>query len=182
MSTEVLLLAQSHGRIFGKLSESEIVRKYVRAMSDELDNSMVRHRIGDNPRPWEFVVSLGLGWTIAQKELLTNRSRIWISDARVSQVGSLLAETLSHWGKTYIGLEHRSCKPVAKQETMAHVYIEPFQMNGLKADVYACRLEELGRDLGREIAGYMAKEKAGGFMKVTTAADLPQARGLRQIY
>jgi hypothetical protein len=181
-TTEVLLLPQSRGRIDGGMAETEIIKRYARALSDELDHCAIRHRLGDSPRPWELTISLGLGWTEAKKDLLTNRSRIWISDARASSLASLLAETLSHWGHTYIGLEHRSCKPVALQEEVAHVSLQPFQLNGLKAGVYAQKLEELGRDLGRTIADYIAKEKGGGMVKMTKAADLPQNQSIRRIF
>lgn len=171
---EVLLIPRSLARMEGNLAETEVIKRYARALSDELDHCAIRHRLGEKPRPWEFVVSLGLGWTEAKKDLLTNRSRIWISDARASSIATLLAETLSHWGQTYVGLEHKSCKPVARQEEDAHIYIEPFQLNGFRAQVYAQRLEELGRDLGRAIADYVIREKRGGTVRMATAAEVPQ--------
>lgn len=179
---EVLLVPASLGRINGMLAETEIIKRYAKALSDELDHCAIRHRVGESPRPWEFVVSMGLGWTLSKKDPLTNRSRVWISDARASSVATLLAETLSHWGGLYAGTEHKSCKPVARQDTDAHCHIEPFELNGPKAAVYAGRLEELGRDLGRTIADYVVREKSGAGIKVQTAADFPRAENVRKIY
>lgn len=179
---EVLLVPASQGRCEGLLAETEIIKRYARSLSDELDHCGIRHRLGEQARPWEFVVSLGLGWTLAKKDLLTNRSRIWISDARASSVATFLAETLSHWGQLYAGVEHRSCKPIAKQEQDAHIYIEPFELNGPKANAYAQRLEELGRDLGRTIADYVVREKSGAGIKMQRAADFPVVENIRKIY
>ncbi len=177
---EILLVPASQGRVNGVMSETEIVRRYVRAVSDELDHCAVRHRIGQDQRPWEFTLSLGLGWLLSKKEPLTNRSRLWISDARSSPIGVLLAETLSHWGTTYIGLEHRSCKPVARQDAVSHIHIEPFELNGLRAASYAQRLEELGRDIGRTLADYVVRQGSGGIIRAATSSDMPQP--LRRVY
>jgi hypothetical protein len=179
---EIVLVSATKGagRVMGRLIEGEILRHYIRAISDELDNSSIRHRIADDTRPWEFVISCGLGWHEGRKEANTNRSKVWIASNETSILGSLIAEALSHWGQTYISLDHKSCRPVVKMQDnilfkgQGGIHIEPFQINAHNGELYAQRLEQLGRDIGRCLADYAIKGSPGIRIKPMEYGDFPR--------
>lgn len=175
---ELVLFPVSAGRVIGHMSETDTVRRYVRAIADELDGCRIRSRIGDAKtpaQPWETAVTCGIGWTTSKKDLVCNRSRVFIPDGNATALGNLLAEALSHWGQTYAGLEHRSCRPVVRASP-PYLHIEPFELNGVRAEAYASRLEELGRDIARVIADYAIRASSGAVMKTQTSATIPMLR------
>jgi hypothetical protein len=168
------------GNVVGNLSEAVIISRYIKALADELDACSIRNRIGDAPHSHEFVIRCGLGWHRGSPHKLPaeNSSRVYIGQHDASSVATLISEALSHWGKVYCSHGHRSSKPVVDQDDeqlragSGGVRIEPFVLNGANAALYAQRLENLGRDVGRIVADYVAKGNHGAYVKSTTAAQL----------
>lgn len=168
------------GECIGNLSEADIIQKYVKALSDELDGCAIRHRISTAPFPYEFVIHCGLGFyrKPPSQRPLENTSRVYMGTPEVNGLACLLSDGLGHWGKVYVSHGHRGAKPVVDREDKllqvqnGGVRLEPFVLNGAKAAEYACRLEQLGRDMGRIVADYVASGDHGAKVKLTTAENM----------
>lgn len=177
----VSTVSAKDSQVIGRLIDFELIRHYIKAISDELDNCGIRHRIAKEVGASDFVILCGLGFLPPKSNATANISKIRMFGATAQSLllATRLAETISHWGRTYVAHEHRQCRPVvATQGEISAVgtgglYIEPFAMNGPRAVDYAVRLEELGRDIGRCVADYVASGCLGAKRHLAVAEDLP---------
>lgn len=157
-------------------TEVDAVDRYVRAMVDELDDCAIRTRVykrkGENMLvlPGSLVLECRVGWFkgSAAKIPATNLSRVFYGNRESLYLAKQLAEAMGHWGELY-GSHHRGANAVAddgedlllKAEGAWGLRLEPFALNGPDALDYCKRLDNLGRDVGRVLTGYlMAKDQA----------------------
>lgn len=175
------------------LLEVEIIDRYVRAIVDELDDAGVRHRVlpvrrppGVEPSarhlgifPGTLVLHCSLGWD-DKKRGASNKSAAFIGTDEASTLAVLVAETMAHWGQTYVAYEHRGCNPVVDGEDRllavegaSGLRLEPFMLNGPSAGLYAEKLEELGRDIGRVVSDFIIAQQEAARNRPSHIAAFP---------
>lgn len=165
----------TRGHTVDAMAEVDLVDQYVRSLIDELDQSLVRHRVvptrkgpGILPdRRYEgtseanaLPLLCSIGWDKSvNKSATTNASAVRFSPAVSSILASGLVDVMAHWGALYVH-GHKRSTPV-QDEGVRGIVIEPFRINGPNAVQYAARLDKLGRDLGRFIADYCLGKNTG---------------------
>lgn len=181
--------AYDRGLVHGAYAEVDLVDRYYRTIAEELDNSAIRHRIAPTRKapgltreaffssilPRTLVIECRIGWHESKKvKLLRNFSALSVAGAVTEQFSRRLGEVLSHWGSIY-AFGHSATKQKEAlgglPDGAGWIVLEPFQINGPKADDYAKWLPKLGTDIGRYLADYVracndsAAIKVQGYMQ-----------------
>lgn len=178
--------AYTRGHCLGNMAEIDIVDHYVRAISDALDESSVRHRIMDVRRPpgkpehlrhegilpGTLVLDCRVGWSdkAPSKGPKNNSSHVYYMRDHLRTLAVTIAEAIGHWGQIYANHGHRGCRPETDDHPLlatvtGGIRIEPFMLNAPMAEQYVLHLEQLGRDIGRSIGDFMIAQSLGARAK-----------------
>ncbi len=187
----------NRGNAVGSLVEVDLIDTYVQAMADELDNSAIRHRIATTRRapgiptaeraegifPHTLVVHCRMGWNEAKKvKAAHNISQVYYGPES-APLARQIAEVVGHWGGLYV-FGHKTAQAISddEDELLAvpntwGIRLEPFQLNAPKAEEYAMRLGQLGRDVGRFLADWSREKDHNAAIKIQGYLN-PRTRGL----
>lgn len=183
------------GHCVGIMTSLDVIDRYVAALYDELDTTGVRVRKAETRKrpgvpylerhcgifPNTLVLHCGAGWSHSKHPAKVNRSRVLLGMAEASELGCLVGEAIVHWGKTYCCYFHAGITPIVDTddpvitvENTVGLRIEPFQLNGPDAAAYMCKLETLGRDIGRAISDYILSRGTAGHMAANSGDQVPR--------
>ncbi len=171
----------SYGLRDGNLTEVGIVDAYVRALADELDDAAVRHRVLDATRKKPGVAEderhktvLGCTLVLSCRIASGQGGKSWThyGTPDALPVAKLIAESMGQWGQLYVSHAHTRSNPLLQADDplltvtgSAGVQIAPFSIDAPDALVYASKLEQLGRDVGRTIADYIISQNMAAKIK-----------------
>lgn len=164
----------TRGRLAGNINELDVIDGYVEALVQELEESNIRVEVMDTrSRPG---IPMALRHTKIEKHRMVlhccgganegepsskNYSMIACGPRNSFAIATAINEAVEDWGSCYV-FEHKAAKiamkhadPVINVEDTIGVRIEPFQINGPKADVYAGKLRQLGVAIAAAVVGYL---------------------------
>lgn len=159
------------GKFSGHYSQSDVVDAYGRAAVEELEADNVRlfhvetrkapgtlqdERLKVAPNTFVPVV---FSCDHTDRPALHNKSVVEYSGAHLEKLASVLAESLSEWGRCYVW-GHKVSRPV-RVEGPAHVRVSPFALGGPHEDDYLARLPALGLCVGRAIGQFLIDRGEG---------------------
>lgn len=161
----------ARGRVSGLFSELDVIDGYYRQLVEEIDADRVRHEVLETREPPganvaqriaearhnELVIVCRAGWDQTPRKG-KNVTRVFYGESRLKPLALELSESMAEWGGCYV-FGHRAARPDERADLKNAngalvIAVEPFSLNGSDTDQYLPRLEQLGRALGRTIAGY----------------------------
>lgn len=148
------------GHVTDALAEVDLVDKLVQTVREELDNSLIRHRLVNTRKapgtplseryaqvfPQSLAINFVIGMDSKKVRSMGNMSIITGHPDVPSKLLTEITEVCRHWGGLYVH-GHRVAE--ADVQEAPGITISPFQINGRNASDYAQHLPKLGRDLGR---------------------------------
>jgi len=160
----------SLGHSIGRECELRVVDRYLASMEEVLGEYGLPFEVLDtrtkpgfktSDRPSQIppnciVIDIGVGWFSGSR--VRNASSVFYSTKESVKLADLVAQNLCEWGRC-ANFEHSSGSPKHKDipnlKGQIGVRIEPFAINGPRADDYFKRLGNLGIDIASAVVEYV---------------------------